>query len=138
MRNALIAKVKMGQKQLGMSKEEYRCMLGDLFGVSSCTELKDGQLLRLIDHLQSLGAVYTSKKRRKKAFIIIDPKSPFAREKRRILALWNALGWKVEGIHSRCKTQFGVDRFQDLNDSQAIQTLNKDLTNRAARKGVLE
>jgi len=138
MRNALIAKVKMGQKQLGMSEERYRCMLGDFCGVASCTELNNDQLLRLIDHLQDLGAVYTSKKKRKKTFIVIDPESPFAREKRRILALWNALGWKVEGIHSRCKTQFGVDRFQDLNDSQAIQTLNKDLTNRAARKGVLE
>jgi len=138
MRNALIAKVKMGQKQLGMSKEEYRCMLGDLFGVDSCTKLKNGQLLRLIDHLQGKGAIYTSKKRGKKAFIVIDPKMPFAREKKRILALWNALDWKMDGIHTRCKAQFGVDRFENLNDPQALQVLNKDLTNRAARKGVLE
>lgn len=138
MRNKLIAKVKMGQKQVGMSDEQYRCMLEDIFEVDSCTKLNNGQLLKLIDHLKSKGAVYTSRKKRKKAFIVIDDKDPFARDKKRILALWNALNWKIEGIHTRCKSQFGVDRFEDLNDSQSLQILHKDLTSRAARKGVLK
>lgn len=138
MRNSLIAKVKMGQKQIGMPEELYRCMLEDLFEVDSCTKLNNRQLLSLIDHLKSKGAIFTSKKKRQQAFIAIHDDTPFASDKRRILALWNALNWKMAGIHTRCKIQFGIDRFEDLNDPQALQILHKDLTSRAARKGVLK
>jgi hypothetical protein len=133
MRNKLIAKIKITQKNIGMSDDAYRGMLQSLFSVDSCTKLTDPQKIQLIDHMKN--PVGTPSKT---SFIKITNDMPHAREKRRILALWKALGWKMESIHLRCKTQFGVERFEDLEDAKDIQTFSKDLTNRAARKGVLK
>jgi hypothetical protein len=36
----------------------------------------------------------------------------------------------VEKLHSRCKTQFGVDRFEWLTDHHALHVLITDLDKR--------
>jgi len=54
-KNVLIAKVKIAQKQLGMPDDVYRTMLWINFGVSSCTELDEQGLVRLVRHFRSKG-----------------------------------------------------------------------------------
>lgn len=54
-RRQLIAKVKIAQKQLGIDDADYRVLLDVNFGVSSCTELDDQGLVRLVSFLRSKG-----------------------------------------------------------------------------------
>lgn len=54
-RSTLIAKVKIAQKQLGLSDADYRFLLQTNFHVNSCTELDERGLVRLISHFRSKG-----------------------------------------------------------------------------------
>jgi phage gp16-like protein len=54
-RGVLISKVKIAQKQLGLCDADYRELLQLNFGVSSCTELDDTGLVRLISYFRSKG-----------------------------------------------------------------------------------
>lgn len=54
-RDTLIAKVKIAQKQLGLSDADYRFLLRTSFNVGSCTELDERGLVRLIAHFRSKG-----------------------------------------------------------------------------------
>jgi phage gp16-like protein len=54
-RNKLIAKIKIGQKQIGLSDDDYRAMLSDRYDVESSTQLTDAQLGNLIQHMERLG-----------------------------------------------------------------------------------
>ena len=52
-----------------------------------------------------------------------------------MLALWNALGYAMDKLHTRVKTQFGVDRFEWLEDVRALHVLITDLQRRLDRSG---
>lgn len=56
-RKSMIAKVKIAQKQLGMSDADYRAVLDAQFGVASCTKLTNRQLDELIRHFSAKGFV---------------------------------------------------------------------------------
>lgn len=58
-RSALLAKVHLGKKQLGMSDEEWRALLADRWDVESSGTLDARRLDELVRHLESLGAVFT-------------------------------------------------------------------------------
>lgn len=128
------AKINIACKELGIDKYD---LLSDRYGLESSKDLTSDQVADMLDHFRKLGfkVKRPSTGQRKGYFIKIKP-GPEARQKRYILALWKALGYKVPGIHKRCKTQFGVDRFEWLDDVDALQTLAKDLHNRCMNRGI--
>lgn len=54
-KKALIAKVKIAQKQIAMPDSAYRTLLFINFGVRSCTELDEQELVRLVGFFHSKG-----------------------------------------------------------------------------------
>lgn len=140
-RKGMMIKVHCARRDLVMDDATYRTILGRLFGVESSKDLNVHQLATLLNHFVSLGwqgptppAARPRKPAGNKNFVEIPDSDPNAAIKRRILAMWNELGWKMSGIHARCKKQFGVESFLWLKDMDHLQTLSKDLENRIRRK----
>lgn len=141
--NAMKAKIAMGRKQLGLDDETYRAMLENITGKRSASQCNIVQLARVIDHMASKGAVFTSAKpkgeykakaaQRRSDFYEI-PDSPNARQKRHICAMWRELGYDMTSLDARVKRQFGVDAFRWMNDPAQLQILGKDLAKRLAGK----
>lgn len=139
-RNKLLAKIKIGQKQLGMDDEQYRTMLSDRYGKRSAAKLTFNQMNDLVRHMTTLGAVYTNKGRPtsgpKRDYYEIPDGTLFRDQKRWIAQMWFALDWKMSGLDTRCRSQFGVEKFLWLNDQADLQTLARDLVGRCAKKGL--
>lgn len=96
-RNTLIAKVKIAQKQLGIGDSDYRFMLQMNFGVSSCTELDETGLLKLITFFRSNGwqdkpAKSKAQDKHGRPITINSTANPAAPVLRRIEALLSELG----------------------------------------------
>jgi phage gp16-like protein len=85
-RNAMIAKVKIGQKQLGWDDDIYRGVLRDLYSQDSATKLQDHQLDDLISHMKRCGFKPVAKSRKKPARRMAE--SDLAKK---IRALWISL-----------------------------------------------
>ncbi len=60
-RRAMLAKIHIAKKDLGLDDDTYRLMLGNLFGVDSSAKLSLKQLDQLLDHLTKRGFVATKK-----------------------------------------------------------------------------
>ena len=56
-RRAMIAKIKIAQKELGMDDDTYRAVLMRAAGKNSCTQMGDGQLEAVLREMQRLGFV---------------------------------------------------------------------------------
>ena len=54
-RRAMIAKIKIAQKELGMEDDTYRAVLMRAAGKNSCTQMGDGQLEAVLREMQRLG-----------------------------------------------------------------------------------
>ena len=54
-RRAMIAKIKIAQKQLGMDDDVYRELLHRMAGKRSCTELTATELARVLREMERLG-----------------------------------------------------------------------------------
>ena len=54
-RNALIAKIKIAQKELGMADEAYRAMLLRVTGKNSCTAMDAGELEAVLAEMVRFG-----------------------------------------------------------------------------------
>ena len=54
-RRAMIAKIKIAQKELGMDDDTYRTVLMRAAGRNSCTQMSDGQLEAVLREMQRLG-----------------------------------------------------------------------------------
>lgn len=54
-RNAMLAKVHIAKKDMGLDDDIYRMILMDEFGVESAADLKDEELSRLIERFKSRG-----------------------------------------------------------------------------------
>ncbi|WP_319778422.1 regulatory protein GemA [Maridesulfovibrio sp.] len=67
-RNTLIAKVKIGCKQLDLTddREAYEAMLHNLTGKISCSKMGIKELEKVIRHMESRGAVFTNKGNKRK------------------------------------------------------------------------
>lgn len=139
-RNAELAKIHMGKKQLGLDDETYRAMLNDMFGVTTAAKLNFKQRYRLMRHMEERGAVFASKSKPTakptEDFYVIPDGAPHVQQKRYILALWKKLGWKMSGIDTRMKKQFGVESFIWLKDQASLQTITKDLVSRCQARGI--
>lgn len=99
-RRQLIAKVKIAQKELGINDADYRVLLDVNFGVSSCTELDDHGLVRLIAFLRSKGwkdrSVHVLDRHGRSTTLMHGGSHPTAPVMRKIEALLSELG-KVKG-----------------------------------------
>lgn len=140
-RNGLLAKVHIAKKQMPeMDDELYRAILYERYGKSSAGKLTMRELADFVAHLETKGAEFTNSGTRartpRKDFYEVPDGTPFARQKRWIASMWNALAWKMSGLDTRCATQFGVEKFIWLNDQSQLQTLAKDLTGRCRKKGI--
>lgn len=62
-RNAELAKIHLGTKQLGMGVEDYRCMLWTVARVRSAKDLDEHQRHEVIKHLVKCGATFERQKK---------------------------------------------------------------------------
>jgi phage gp16-like protein len=137
------AKIHIAKKALGMDDDQYRDMLQERYQVRSSRELKPGQVSDLLVHCRRLGVTFKRKVKQGKGqttkrgrnYIKIKP-GPAAKQQRKVLAMWNALGYDVDKLHARVKKQFGVDRFEWLDDHHDLHVLITDLGKRLDAAGL--
>lgn len=67
MKNQLIAKIKIGQKQLGWDDNTYRDVLRRITGKDSCAKCNFEQMEDVIQYMKEAGAKFTKKRKVKKA-----------------------------------------------------------------------
>jgi Protein of unknown function (DUF1018). len=96
-RTSLIAKVKIAQKQLGLSDDVYREILHMNFGVDSCTKLEERELVRLVSYFRTKGwderpARKTKEDKHGKPLTMKDQKNPARPTLERIEAILAELG----------------------------------------------
>jgi phage gp16-like protein len=131
---AQLAKIHIAKKELQLTDDIYRDILAVNFKVESAKDLTDRQAVQLLEIFKVKGWKSKSKsgtgqKKRSSNYIVIKP-GPTAAQQRKVLAMWNELGYAMEKLHSRCQRQFNVDRFEWLTDSQALHVLITDLDQR--------
>lgn len=132
-----LAKIHIAKKELQLTDEVYRDILAINFKVESAKDLTDQQAAKLLDTFRAKGWKPKTRKARSNqkkpqndsTFIHISPGSTAAQQ-RKVLAMWNELGYAMEKLHSRCQRQFNVDRFEWLTDSKALHVLITDLDQR--------
>ena len=126
-------KIHIAIKELGIDDDTYRDMLAMNFGVLSSTKLGPEEAGVLLALLRAKGWQPKSKQGGKSwgKSQYIKTSDP---QQRRVLALWNALGYDMAKLHVRVKKQFGVDRFEWLRDHDALHTLITDLEQRLKNK----
>ncbi len=92
-RNPLIAKVKIGCKQLNLleDREAYEAMLFHQTGKTSCAKMGIDDLNKVIKHMESRGAVFTNKGNKRKHKPSVDAQI------RLLFALWTEL-YKMDRI----------------------------------------
>lgn len=142
-RRALLAKVHVAAKQLGLSDDDYRATLEAVTGKRSAGDCSVAELASVLNHFVDRGWLPKPNAERKpKAprrtgqMYEIPPGTAHETQKRYILALANALGWSLKGLDTRCARQFGVDKLLWLKSEHALQKLGRDLVNRCRKRGI--
>lgn len=135
-RKPLYAKIAIARKQLpGMDEAAYRELLQQMFGVDSAKDLNFTQLSRLVEHLASLGASFTSKptpktKPHARSDYYSIANDEFGPTKRMICAIWHKLGYDMTSLDTRCQREFKVESFAWLRDTKNLRRLLTDLQKR--------
>lgn len=131
---ATYAKIHIAKKELGLSEDNYRDILAFNFdGAESSKDLTSKQIEQLLDIFEAKG--WKGKKGNGRNFIKIKP-GPAAKQQRKVLAMWNALGYDLDKLHARCKKQFDVARIEWLTDHNSLHILITDLKKRLNNKGI--
>ena len=127
-------KIHIAIKELGIDDDTYRDMLAMNFGVLSSTKLGPEEAGVLLALLRAKGWQPKSKQGGKPW----GGKSQYIKtsdpQQRKVLAMWNALGYDMVKLHARVKKQFGVDHILWLHDHDALHTLITDLEQRLKNK----
>lgn len=110
-RRGLIAKIKIGQNQLGMDDATYRALLQRVTGHRSCTELDIDQLEDVLAVMRRQGFAPISKKHQRPN--VRTSADPMMRKVEALLAD-NKLPWNY--AHSMARHMFHVDRVEWLCD----------------------
>jgi len=131
-----LARIHIARKELVITEDAYRDMLRLNFRVESAKELTERQALELIGMFQAKGwePKVSAKPRKNPNYISIKP-GPAAKQQKKVLALWHALGYDMAKLHARVKKQFGIDRFEWLENGQALHILITDLEHRLENRG---
>ncbi|WP_034632331.1 phage protein GemA/Gp16 family protein [Maridesulfovibrio bastinii] len=146
----LIQKAAIARKQIGIDDEAYMILLKRRYQVDSSTKLNIKQLHDLIHNVyicemgwkpqpaKIKNPTPTQKKGKgyQGEFVEISDKDPLAKQKRYALILAKKLGWNLYGLDSRCKKQFGVERFVWIREQAHMQTLLKDMQQRCNKRGI--
>ena len=129
----LSAQIHIARKDLALTDDAYRDILRLQFNVESSKDLTERQAKALIELFKSKGfrPKQPTKPRKNPDFITVNP-GPAAKQQRKILAMWNELGYGMAKLHTRVQTQFGVDRFEWLIDHDDLHILITDLAKRIA------
>lgn len=128
---SLSAQIHIARKDLALTDDAYRDTLRLNFGVESSKSLTNQQAKALVELFKAKGfrPKPPTKPRKNPDFINI-PAGPAAKQQRKVLALWHALGYDMDKLHTRVSKQFGVDRFEWLTDHEALHILITDLERR--------
>ena len=110
-RRKLIAKIKIGQQQLGLDDSTYRALLMRVGGQDSCTKLDIHGLEKVLVELAAKGFAPAAKggaapKRRDSADAMM----------RKVGALLAELGYHWNYAHAMARGMFKVDRVEWLTD----------------------
>jgi len=137
---ANLAKIHIAKKELALTEVTYRDILQLNFQVTSAKQLSEPQARELIRIFKAKGwqpqpLAQPRQQQHPSAspFIAIKP-GPAAKQQRKVLALWHELGYSMDKIHARVKKQFNIDRFEWLEDHQALHILITDLERRLNRQ----
>ena len=141
MDRAKLAKIHIAKKELALTDEAYRDILRLHFGVESARELNDRQAVVLLNRFKAKGwkpterpAAKRAPRPRRSSTYIDLPDTPDAAQQRKVVALWNELGYPMCTLHSRVKRQFGVERMEWLRDHESLHILITDLEARLRRQ----
>jgi phage gp16-like protein len=123
-RNKLIAKIKIAQKQIGLSDDDYRAMLAERYGVESSTRLTGAQLGNLIQHMERLGFMP------RPSIKAMARKLADDRQSRMIRGIWIELhqlgvvrNASERALAAYIKRQTGVERLEWLTMAQASNVI---------------
>ena len=110
-RRKLIAKIKIGQQQLGLDDDTYRALLMRVAGANSCTKLDMRGLEAVLAELEKQGFAPKAKggkrpNRRASADAML----------KKVGALLAELGYHWNYAHSMARGMFKVDRVEWLTD----------------------
>lgn len=138
---AKLAKIHIAKKELALTDENYRDILHLHFQVESAAQLDDRQATELLNLFKAKGWRPRSAGARLKSSPSTDKKSdyitprpgPAEQQQRKVLALWNELGYANQALHARVKKQFKMDRFEWLEDYDSLHILITDLQHRVDR-----
>ena len=141
-----LAKIHIAAKELGLSKQAYRDIIALNFpGKSSSKDLTLQQRAQLLAIFVARGFKPRSGKtvkhgrtatRRKDDNFIKIPPGPYAKQQKKVLAMWAELGYDVATLNARCKRQWKIDRFEWLQDYEALHILITDLQQRCHQVGI--
>ena len=118
-RRAMIAKIKIAQKELGMDDDTYRAVLMRVTGKNSCTQMSDGQLEAVLREMRRLGFVP-----RQSAYV--RPPLHLAEHGgliRKISALLAQTGKNWAYAHGIARKMFGVETVQRCDGEQMRKVL---------------
>jgi len=137
--NSALARIHIAKKELALTEESYRDILRLNFQVESAKDLTEQQAMALIGLFKAKGwtpkpAGKSQKMKTGEQFIEIKP-GPAARQQRKVLALWHELGYDMTKLQARVKKQFGIDRFEWMEDREALHVLITDLEHRLKNRG---
>ena len=140
-RRALITKIHLAKRVLGLDDGEYRALLqGATGGKGSCAELSVAELAAVLNACVQAGwypgPARSPREPRGRTWIEVPRGIRFERQVKKACAMAVALGWDLDGLNKRMKRQFGVDHIFFVADQAQMQTLIKDLVNRCKRAGI--
>lgn len=135
-RRPLLAKVHIARKDLGLSEEDYRSTLRELFGVASAAQLTDAQLAELLAHFLRRGWRGPLDLSDRPAYLDIPESDPYVRQKRYILALARRLDWSPGVLQRYMRAKVRASSLANLHDPAKLRVLARDLWGRCLRQGI--
>lgn len=135
---AQLAKIHIAKKELALTEDAYRDILHLHFQVDSAAKLNPRQATVLLNLFRTKGWQPRAANRptrpmgsnNKKGDYITPRPGPAEQQQRKVLALWNELGYANQALHARVKKQFKLDRFEWLEDYDSLHILITDLQHR--------
>jgi hypothetical protein len=135
-RRGLLAKVHIARKDLGLTEEEYRATLREMFGIESAAQLTEEQLGGLVEHFLHRGWRGPQDLSDRPGFLEIAESDPYARQKRYILALARRLGWRPGVLQRYMRAKVRSSSLAHLHDPTKLNLLARDLWGRCVRQGI--
>lgn len=112
---ALMAKVHIGKKELGLDDDTYRDVLERVTGKRSCKKMLIGELEAVIKDMESRGFTPKAAPKHGKKPSVVGKREPLMGK---IHAMLTDMGLHWNYAHGMADSMFKIKRLQWLNDSQ--------------------